>query len=465
MSSSKTGEGFAQTLPELAPERFEAVLSSISDGVFTIDLDNKITCFNRAAEELTGLSREEVLGRPCYEVLRADVCHEACPLRYTIETGQSVANLEVSIETDKTGPIPVSVSTGLFKDKHGRLMGGVETFRDLREIVELRKTLNQSYTAGDIISKSKAVRELLDILPTVAAGDSAVLITGENGVGKELVARALHRLSSRAEKPFIAVNCGGIPQTLIESELFGYEAGAFTGAQKAKKGRFALADGGTLVLDEIGELPLGSQVKLLRVLQEKRYEPLGGTRTLSADIRLLSITNRDIERMVETGDFRRDLFYRINVIELKIPPLRERMEDVPLLVDHFIQRLNLLKQRQVAGVSDRAMSALMEYHYPGNVRELENAIEHGLILAKGHVIRYENLPQRIRGAPVIEPPPTSFAESERQVIMAALKKHQYNRSAAARELGIHKTTLYRKVKRLLIDLPPEDGRSVTNKEH
>ena len=451
-----------ETSQELSIERFEAVLRSISDGVFTIDLNNRITCFNRAAEEITGIQRNLALGRPCHEILRADVCREACPLRYTIETGQPVSNLEITIDTPKFGPVPVSVSTALFKDKNGNLMGGVETFRDLREVVALRKAIIESYTKGDIVSKSKAIQQVLDILPTVAASGSSVLISGENGVGKELVARAIHRLSPRAEAPFVAVNCGGMPQTLIESELFGYEPGAFTGAQKAKKGRFALAEGGTLLLDEIGELPLGSQVKLLRVLQERRYEPLGGTRTLEADIRLISITNRDLEGMVEAGSFRRDLFYRINVIELKIPPLRERVEDVPLLVDHFVRRLNHVKQRRIFGLSDEAMEALLEYSYPGNVRELENAIEHGFILSTGNVIHRKDLPGRIRNAKSEETPPAFFAESERQVIMGALKKHRFNRSSTARELGIHKTTLYRKIKRLQIELPSEDGRSAPN---
>lgn len=464
MSASQKGkrmvEDCLRTSLEPSTERFEAVLRSISDGVFTINLDNRIICFNHAAEEITGIRRDLALGRPCHEILRADICHEACPLRYTIETGQPVSNLEITIHTQKFGPVPVSVSTGLFKDKNGRLMGGVETFRDLREVVALRETLAKSHTKGDIVSKSRSMQKVLDILPTVADSGSSVLITGENGVGKEMVARAIHRLSPRANAPFVAVNCGGMPQTLIESELFGYEPGAFTGAEKAKKGRFALAEGGTLLLDEIGELPLGSQVKLLRVLQERRYEPLGGTKTLKADIRLLSITNRDLEGMVETGAFRQDLFYRINVIELKVPPLRERMEDVPLLVDHFIRRLNLLKRRQVSGIDDAAMKSLLEYNYPGNIRELENAIEHGLTLSKGSLIQRKDLPDRIRNSQPVEARPASFAESERQVIWGTLKKHRFNRSSAARELGIHKTTLYRKIKRLRIELPSKDGRSV-----
>ena len=448
-----------EPLREPSIERFEAVLSSISDGVFTIDLDNRIRCFNRAAEEITGISRDQALGRPCHEILRADVCRQACPLRYTIETGQSVSNLEVTINSPKFGPVPVSVSTALFKDKNGALMGGVETFRDLREVRALREAAAQGGAKGEIITKSKAMQKVLDILPTVAAGGGAVLITGENGVGKELAARAIHKLSPRAQGPYVAVNCGGIPQPLIESELFGYEPGAFTGARKTKKGRFALAEGGTLLLDEIGELPLGSQVKLLRALQERRYEPLGGTRTIEADIRLISITNRDLEKMVEQGDFRRDLFYRINVIELRIPPLRDRPEDIPLLVNHFIRKLNLIRGRRVFGVGDQAMRTLLEYDYPGNVRELENAVEHGFILSKGDVIRLKDLPDRIRNAGSREAPPATFAESERQVIMGALKKHRFNRTSAARELGVHKTTLYRKIKRLGIDLPAEDGRS------
>ena len=297
-------------LHDASSERFEAVIHSISDGVFTVDKDWRITCFNRAAEEITGVPKLEAMGRKCHEVFKSNICRDACAIQYTIETGRPVVNLTVYF-TDRNGTqVPVNISTALFRNIEGELIGGVTTFRDLRQVEKLRKKIKKNYSFEDIISKNKKIREILDILPTIAVNESTVLIKGETGTGKELFARALHNLSGRAGKAFIAVNCGGFPEALIESELFGYEAGAFTGATKAKPGRFGLAEGGTLFLDEIGDLPPLLQVKLLRVLQEKTYEPLGGVQTLKADVRIVAATNRNLEEMVAEGTFRQDLYYR-----------------------------------------------------------------------------------------------------------------------------------------------------------
>ena len=446
-------------LAELSAERFEAVIHSISDGVFTVDRHWRITCFNRAAEEITGIPRSEALGRRCYEVLRSNICKDACALQYTIETGRRVVDLKVHITDKSGGDVPVSVSTALFRNTRGELIGGVETFRDLRQVEHLRKEIKKAYSFHDIVSKSDKIKQILDILPTIADSESSVLIVGESGTGKELFARAIHNLSKRSEKPFIPINCGGFPETLIESELFGYEAGAFTGATKSKPGRFALAEGGTLFLDEIGDLPLSLQAKLLRVLQEKTYEPLGGVRSLKANVRILAATNRDLEAMVAERTFREDLFYRINVIKLEIPPLKERMEDVPLLIDHFIQQFSALHDKEITGISPQALNVLMTYDYPGNVRELSNIIEHGCVLSQGSLIQLKDLPSWLH--PVTEnlKIPSTLQEAERQFIVAVLKKNKWNRLAAARELGIHKTTLFRKIKRLGIKLPSQNGRS------
>ncbi|MBW1935368.1 MAG: sigma 54-interacting transcriptional regulator [Deltaproteobacteria bacterium] len=434
-------------------------MHSISDGVFTVDRHWRITCFNRAAEEITGIPRSEALGRRCYEVLRSNICKDACALQYTIETGRRVVDLKVHITDKSGGDVPVSVSTALFRNTRGELIGGVETFRDLRQVEHLRKEIKKAYSFHDIVSKSDKIKQILDILPTIADSESSVLIVGESGTGKELFARAIHNLSKRSEKPFIPINCGGFPETLIESELFGYEAGAFTGATKSKPGRFALAEGGTLFLDEIGDLPLSLQAKLLRVLQEKTYEPLGGVRSLKANVRILAATNRDLEAMVAERTFREDLFYRINVIKLEIPPLKERMEDVPLLIDHFIQQFSALHDKEITGISPQALNVLMTYDYPGNVRELSNIIEHGCVLSQGSLIQLKDLPSWLH--PVTEnlKIPSTLQEAERQFIVAVLKKNKWNRLAAARELGIHKTTLFRKIKRLGIKLPSQNGRS------
>ena len=449
-------------LDEASPERFEAVIHSITDGVFTVDKDWRITCFNPAAEKITGVPKSEAMGQKCYEVFKSNICKDACAMQYTIETAHPVVNLMVYITDRKGAQVPVSVSTALFRDNKGELIGGVETFRDLRQVEELQKKIGEKYSFEDIISKNKKIREILDILPTVAMSESSVLITGETGTGKELFARALHNLSGRAGKAFIAVNCGGFPETLIESELFGYEAGAFTGAAKAKPGRFKLAEGGTLFLDEIGDLPSLLQVKLLRVLQEKAYEPLGGVQTQKADVRIVAATNRNLEAMVAEGTFRQDLYYRVNVIKLEIPPLRHRMEDVPLLIDHFLRHFSTLHDKDINGVSPRALNVLMSHNYPGNIRELDNMIEHGCVLCQGGMIRTENLPDWIHQPTETLGADLSLEEVEKQFIISVLKKNDWNRLATANDLKIHKTTLFRKIKKLGIQLPDQDGRSSRN---
>jgi PAS domain S-box-containing protein len=433
---------------EILPERFEAVVHSISDGVMTVDRAWRITCFNRAAEAITGYRRSEVLGRYCYEVLRSDLCYEACPIRHTVETGKPVAGLVVYITDTQGQKVPVSVSTALFRSTKGQLIGGVETFRDLRQIEALKKEVERSYTAGDIVSRNARVRDLLEMLPVVAASDSTVLIRGETGTGKELLARAVHDLSSRKDGPFVAVNCGCFPETLVDSELFGYEKGAFTGAERAKEGRFARARDGTLFLDEVGNLALAVQGKLLRVMQDGTYEPLGGTRTLRANARIVAATNQDLAAMVEEGTFRRDLYYRINVIELELPPLRERSEDVLPLVRHFIRRLALIHDRSVEGITPEALNVLMTHDYPGNIRELENIVEHGFVLTPGPLIGIGHLPRSLVERNGSATAQERLEDCERQVILFALERNEGNRAATAEELGIHKSTLYRRMRRL-----------------
>ncbi len=448
---------------ELSRERFETILASISDGVFTINDQGRITCFNRAAQEMTGFSFEEAIGSPCHEIFQAEICADACALRYTIETGRPVANLAIRIRTKDGETIPVSISTAVLRDKKGRVIGGVETFRDLRQIEVLRRELIRSYHFQDIVSKSAAMRRILDKLETVAASDTSVLITGESGTGKELVARAIHNLSHRRQGPFVALNCGGLPENLVESELFGHEAGAFTGAVKARQGRFRRAHGGTLFLDEIGELPLGAQVKLLRALEEKQVEPLGASRPLKVDVRILAATNRDLDRMVRQGEFREDLFYRIDVIRLDLPPLRQRREDIPLLAEHFVRRLAVQQAKEVLGFTPAALKALLAHDYPGNVRELKNIVEHGFVLCPGGLIGLEHLPGHLQAAAGPRPIHSSLEEFERRRILQALENQGYNRQAAARELGIHKTTLFRKLRKYGIELPPRRGRKADKK--
>ncbi len=317
----------------IKPYATDIILESISDGVFTVDLQWRVSSFNRAAEKITGIPRKEALGKPCAEVFRSSLCGAECALQHTIKSGRHVIGKSAYIINAEGDRIPVSISTAVLKDEHGKVIGGVEVFRDLSEIDALRHELEGRYRAGGLVSRSPLMRRVFEVLPAIAASPSTVLVQGETGTGKELVARALHDLSPRKDGPFIAVNCGALPDTLLESELFGYKAGAFTGAVRDKPGRFALAKGGTLFLDEIGEVSPALQVRLLRVLQERVFEPLGSTRTEKADVRVVAATNRDLLQLCREGKFREDLYYRINVVRVELPPLRRRKEDIPLLAD------------------------------------------------------------------------------------------------------------------------------------
>ena len=447
----------------------DIILESISDGVFTVDHEWHITSFNHAAEQITGIPCDEARGKHCWEVFRSNMCETGCALRRTMKEGKPFIDTSTYIVNSEKRRIPVVVSTSLLKDENGMVLGGVETFRDMSLVEELRKELDARYQVGDMVSRSPSMRRIFTILPQVAESESTVLIQGETGTGKELLARAIHGLSQRRGKPFIAINCGAFPDTLLESELFGYKAGAFTNATKDKLGHFALAGGGTILLDEIGDLSAAFQVRLLRVLQDQTFQPLGGTIPVKADVRVIAASNKDLDKLVKNGSFRQDLFYRINVVGLDLPPLRERKEDLPLLVKHFISKLNRLRGKAVTGISHEAFALLMSHDYPGNIRELENIIEHAFALCPEGEIRPHCLPDIFKNS---IPRPTSHGtidaalqSVEAQVIMDALKRNQYNRLATARDLGIHKSTLFRKIKMLDINLPKIDGRVKLKQTH
>ena len=448
--------------PQQIPDHVtEIILESISDGVFTVDHKWHITSFNRAAEKITGIPRDRAIGKYCWEILRSNMCEKDCALKRTMKHGKSFLDTSTYILTEGGRRIPVMVSTSLLKDLDGQILGGVETFRDMSLVEELRKELEARFQVGDIISRNAAMHKIFRILPQVAESDSTVLIQGETGTGKELLATAIHDLSARKDKPFVAVNCGAFPDTLLESELFGYRKGAFTDATKDKPGYFATAEGGTLLLDEIGDLSPAFQVRLLRVLQDRTYQPLGATEPLKANVRIIAATNRNLTELVEKGGFRRDLFYRVNVIHLDLPPLRERKEDIPMLVKHFIGRLNRLQGKAVSGITQEALSLLMFHDYPGNIRELENILEHAFVLCSEGPIDIPSLPETLSNS---IPQPTAhrrmdaaLQSAEARVILDALERNQYNRLATARDLGIHKSTLFRKMKTLRLN-PPDRGR-------
>lgn len=442
----------------------DIILDSIADGVFTIDLDRTITSFNRGAERITGIPRDQAIGQKCFDVLRANICQSACALHETIESGKEQVNLRVDILNSEGRRVPISISTAVLRDRNGEIVGGVETFRDLSAIEMLRREVKSHYTFADIVSKNEEIQRIFDILPDIAASDSTVLIEGPSGSGKELFARAIHNLSSRQKRRMVVVNCGALPDTLLESELFGYVKGAFTDAKRDKPGRFALAEGGTIFLDEIGDVSAALQAKLLRVLQEKEYEPLGATQPRKANVRVIAATNRSLADLMAEGSFRSDLYYRLNVVKVVLPPLSRRREDIPLLVDHFIRKFNATMGKEIAGVSQPVLDLLMRHDFPGNVRELENAIEHAFVLCRGREIQLEHLP-----AELVEKHPDTPGEvpgaaenplerAEARAIMEALAKHNGNRRATAAELGIDTTTLWRKMKKHGISYPRTTSR-------
>jgi PAS domain S-box-containing protein len=441
-------------------EPFRVILDSIADGVFTVDKDWRITSFNRAAERITGVPRDEAIGQPCSEVLHASICESHCTLRQTLETGKPVIDKSIYIVATDGRRVPVSISTALLYDEQGEVIGGAETFRDLSVVEELRRELGERRRFEDMISRNDEMQRIFEILPDLAASDATILIEGPSGSGQELLARAVHNQSPRREKPLVVVNSAALPETLLESELFGYKAGAFTDARSDKPGRIAVAEGGSLFLDEIGDLSPASQAKLLRVLQERTYEPLGATEPVKADVRVIAATNRDIDELVERNRFREDLYYRLNVLRLTLPPLAERLEDIPLLVDHFLAHLETIRPKGISGVSDEALAVMMRYAWPGNIRELENAVEHAHVLCRDRTIRPEHLPAALQpdqdGLESAEP--RTLREVVKDAIRRALVRNNGRRVATARELGIDKGTLRRKIKRLGIDAPPSPYR-------
>jgi PAS domain S-box-containing protein len=437
-----------------ASGRDQEIVNSILKGIavpfFVVDNDFRIIFFNKFLEELTGFKEEEVMGKLCHEICRTDICHDQCALRETMATGRDLVNLETTLLNKKNQRVPITVNTSMIKDKAGKIIGGMESLRDLTFLKTLRREIQTKYTYHNIVSKNKRILEILDDLPNIAASDTTVLIQGESGTGKELFANALHELSPRKDKPFIKVNCGALPETLLESELFGYKRGAFTDAKKDKPGRFMLAESGTIFLDEIGEIPKSIQVKLLRVLEKKEYEPLGSVSTEKANIRIISATNRDLWALEQSGAFREDLYYRLNVITINIPPLRERKEDIPLLIGHFMDEFNQTVEGKINGINSSAMKILLNHDYPGNVRELENIIEHAFILCRENYISSKHLPEyltnRFSTSSIKGKKLQLVGNFERELIEETLKQYGGSINRAAKELGIHRSTLWRKMK-------------------
>jgi transcriptional regulator with PAS, ATPase and Fis domain len=401
-------------------------------------------------------------------VFRASICQNGCALGQTLKDNRPHRDVRVDILNEEMARVPITVSTAVLKDQGGRVIGGVEIFRDVTEVEQLRDELAGRHRFRDIIGESSAMREIFALIPQVAESDVSVLVTGPSGTGKELVAQAIHDLSPRQSSPFIRVNCGALPDTLLESELFGYMKGAFTGAVTDKLGRFQQADGGTLFLDEIGDISPAFQVKLLRALEEGEIQALGGTKTIKVNVRLIAATNRNLDDMVTAGSFREDLYYRIRVVPIALPPLRRRQKDIPLLVSHFIKLTAARTGRNPLQITRKAMRVLYDYEYPGNVRELRNIIERAFVLSTDDIIDLSHLPpevihaaalddalagrrrarpseRRIRDAEVTERKEHHDRPEVRR-LLDILEANGWNRTATAAILGVGRTTLWRRMK-------------------
>jgi PAS domain S-box-containing protein len=430
----------------------EILDSHFPEGVFLINTRWQVGYFNHRAEEITGFSRDEVMGKFCWDVFRADQCQKNCPMRITMSTGEVLVDQEVEITTKAGLKKLIMVNTAQIKRAGNVVLGGVETFHHL-SCPEMNTEKLENHILADIVGVSPRMQEIIQSLPVIAAADSNVLIQGESGTGKELVARALHLYSSRRKGPFVAVNCAAIPENLLESELFGHERGAFTGAVASKPGRFELAKGGTLFLDEIGDLKPELQVKLLRVLEEKAFMRVGGTRKIALEARIVAATNVDLQEAMRHGRFRDDLYYRLFTVPIDLPPLREKREDIPILVKYFLEQLNRKFNKKVRGVDPKVLKLLCRHAWPGNIRELQHVLEYCFVFAKGPLITERHLP-RLESAwcgrelelPLADKTASPLQALEKKTILMALEMTQGSKQEAARVLKISRSKLWRKIR-------------------
>lgn len=427
----------------LADKRnLEQILDNLMEGIIAHDRKRRVLFFNRAAEVITGFSREEVIGKDCHEVFGAPFCGNRCS--FCGETPSSLTHLSYPLNiVNKNGePRRIEMSVTGMTDEAGCFVGVLAAFRDMTDLIGLRTRLGELTSFAGIVGRDRKMLRLFEQIRDLANNDFPVCISGETGTGKELVAAAIHQESHRSGGPFVPVNCGALPEGLLESELFGHVRGAFSGAIRDKKGRFELAQGGTIFLDEVSELPRPMQVKLLRVLQEGTFERVGGERTITADVRVISASNRDLRREMEKGNFREDLFYRLSVVPVHLPPLRERRNDIPLLVAHFLEEAAKRGQR-AKGIAKDTLALMMNYSWPGNVRELRNAVHFAIVMSRGGTLHPEHLPMELRRESEVGAKPGPSRKLDEESVARALKESAGNRSKAAKLLGVGRATLYR----------------------
>lgn len=432
-------------------QKKDTILNSLAEGVITVDKEFRITFINEAASLMTGFQKDEVLGKICKNVFKSDYCSENCPIARILKFGKSIFDFESQIECKGSFPIPIKLNAALLKDENDNPSGGVITFRDISILKKIEGLLQEESNFHGIISNSNLMKEIFNLVEQIADSDAPVLITGETGTGKELIANAIQKLSKRNTNKYVKVNCSVIPENLLASELFGHSKGAFTDAQKERVGRFELADGGTIFLDEIGEMPLQMQPQILRVVQDGTFERLGESTTRSVDVRIITATNIDLEKAIAVGKFREDLLYRLNVIHINLPSLRKRIDDIPLLADHFLKKYSILYKKNIPFIDDECIEHLTRWHYPGNIRELENAIEYAVIRNKpDKSLCICAFPAKIRENVFCSQKnnviPGAVLPFENASLLELLNQHKWNKTKVAQILGIDRTTLWRKLK-------------------
>ncbi|MEE9935156.1 MAG: sigma 54-interacting transcriptional regulator [Deltaproteobacteria bacterium] len=430
--------------------RLNAIFASVKDAIITVDLDLQVIEANQSTEKICGVNIRRIGGKTFSDCL--EQCNRACceVLRQTLKQKMSVSDYRIECDHQSRCGQLVSINSTPLVDHQGAFTGAVLVIRDITRLCDLERNLRERHTFQNIVGRSRKMQDIYSLLEDLANLETTVLVTGESGTGKELVAKALHYTGRRAFRPFVTVNCSALAESLLESELFGHVRGAFTGAVKDKQGRFEAADGGTILLDEIGDISPLIQLKLLRVLQEKVFERVGESFPRKVDVRVIACTNRNLKEKVRRGEFREDLYYRLMVVEVPLPPLRERMEDLPLLVDHFRQIFNEKFSKHIDGVTGDVLGRFMQYSWPGNIRELEHAIEHAFILCRGQMISPEHLPAAISDSIETEKSKAKTLRfpartTARDDILQALQKTGGNKTEAARLLGINRRTVYRKI--------------------
>ena len=430
------------------------ILDNLDVGIFTIDKGGRITFFNTAAEKISGFNRRQILGDPCTEIFGEKKAQEVLSMQDTIVDGQTRSSRQGKMRTRDGGSIPIRANYMALRNEKGTIVGGLTTFHDLTLVQQLKQAMRDRYTFNDMIGKSPAMQKIFEMVTVVAATDATILIQGATGTGKDLLAKVIHSASRRSDQPFVKVNCAAIPDNLLESEMFGYVKGAFTGAERDKTGRFQEADGGTIFLDEIGDLPLALQAKLLRVLEDKEFYRLRSRHTVKVNVRIISASNRNLENLVAKRLFREDLYYRLNLFQIELPELRDRKVDLPILIGHILRRLSAANGSQLPEVSEKVMEILLNYHYPGNVRELENILEHALIICQEETIQPRHLPEYLQDRRTTRKSPArrNFRrlpvsdDEERDKIISVLQQYRGHRAETARALGMDRTTLWRKIK-------------------